>query len=201
MVNVLSGASLIETITLSVVDCVENSVGMEQTWHQNSIELQSPILREAIGIWKGNQKAMRWTLRHILEGNTNYMDERLIENIGTIEQAMRPIPVGTILWHGTTNLDFCYDRKQWLSTSLLFADAHRFVSKKLTTRGGCNGQRELFIRLVVEREDVAGIPCKDDDAIGNEMEVLLRHDQVLTYSGQTTVCFSSINYRVQSFTI
>ena len=129
------------------------------------------------------------------------MDERLIENIGTIEQAMRPIPVGTILWHGTTNLDFCYDRKQWLSTSLLFADAHRFVSKKLTTRGRCNGQRELFIRLVVEREFVAGIPCKDDDAIGNEMEVLLRHDQVLTYSGQTTVCFSSINYRVQSFTI
>ena len=37
--------------------------------------------------WKGNKKAMRWTLRHILEGNTNYMDERLIENIGTIEQA------------------------------------------------------------------------------------------------------------------
>jgi hypothetical protein len=114
---------------------------------------------------------------------------------------MEPIPVGTTLWHGTTNLKFCHDNTKWLSTSILFSSAHRFVSKRLAARGGCNGRRELFIRFVVEREGVMGIPCMDDEASGDETEVLLHHEQVLTPSGQTTVFFDGIDYNVQSFTI
>ena len=59
----------------------------------------------------------------------------------------------------------------------------------------------IFVRIVVEREDVVGVPYIDDEASGDKTEVLLHHDQVLTPSGQTTVFFDEIGYNVQSFAV
>jgi hypothetical protein len=130
-----------------------------EVWYQTSIDQQTTKVQGAIGCWKGSHRHMCRALQNMLLDNTNDIDNDLMEHIETIHQAMRPIPLGTILWHGS-NLEFSYNRHKWLSTTLSFDNAYRFVSK------GCNENPHFFIQLIVRTENVMGIPCKDDDASG-----------------------------------
>ena len=140
---------------------------IEKWFYDRLLRIQYDEVIKAVNHWKGSPNQFKKYHKRIARMPT--VDA--VTGSTIINDWFSHLPMGTILWHATYDINWTYDKDLWLSTSY---DREKALETK---SGGANPV--YLVKIRIDSESVSGLPCYtagcNDDA-----EVLLARRLKLT---------------------